>query len=154
VRPADAAVALRARVRQVIRDHIASAALTPARICRLAGVSRSHLYRLFEAEGGVARYVQSLRLRLALDALTRTEPQRPILAVAESLGFYDASAFSRAFRREFGVTPSEARAATAAGGLVPIPLPRGRPVEAPALGFSDVIRRIGVTQGSPLPRAA
>lgn len=36
-------------------------------------------------------------------------------AIAESLCFADASSFSRAFRREFGMSPSDVRAATLSG---------------------------------------
>ncbi|UPY39024.1 helix-turn-helix domain-containing protein [Sediminicoccus sp. KRV36] len=104
-----------ARVRRVIGAHLGSARLSPRLVCSMAGMSRSQLYRLLEGEGGVARYIQKLRLEASHAALSDAREQRSIAEVAEACGFYDPSAFSRAFRREFGATPSEVRAAALAG---------------------------------------
>jgi AraC-like DNA-binding protein len=100
----------RAEVERVIRRNLGSARLDVDRICALARVSRSTLYRMFEGEGGVARYIQRCRLMAVQAALTDPACDRPIGAIAEDYGFYDPSAFSRSFRREFGMSPSEARA--------------------------------------------
>ncbi len=107
-----------ARVKAIIRQHLRSAILTPERLCRLAGISRSQLYRLFERQGGVARYIQSERLRAACRALAAPDSARDISAIAEDVGFFDPSTFSRAFRQEFGVSPREFRAAALAGQAV------------------------------------
>jgi len=74
-------------------------------------MSRSNLYRLFEDGGGVARYIRRERLLEARAVLSNPATARPVAAVAEDLCFADASSFSRAFKREFGYTPSEARSA-------------------------------------------
>lgn len=129
-RLAEAAPALdetrRERIRLAIRRHMSSASLTPEKLCRLVGMSRSNLYRLFEAEGGVARYITAQRMRAAQAALSDSANQQPIRIVAESVGFVDAASFSRSFRREFGCTPRELRQQAllgrAAGGVSP-----GRP---------------------------
>lgn len=103
------------RVRQVIRRRIGSATLTPASICRETGMSRSQLYRLLESEGGVTHYIQRHRLRASYAALTDPAGDRPVATIAEACGFHDPSTFSRTFRREFGLSPSELRAAARAG---------------------------------------
>lgn len=143
----DAATAQRERIRRVIRDHIASPTLGPAKICRLAGISRSQLYRLFEPHGGVARYIQAQRLRMAHAALSEAGQGVLIAEVAERLGFFDASAFSRAFRREFGMTPSEVRTAPVSICTVPSgPFGRGT-----ASDFSGLLRQLGVA--APIRRS-
>jgi AraC-like DNA-binding protein len=117
--PRDTATAQVEAVRRIVRQHIGSATLGPEKICQLAGVSRSRLYRLLEPHGGIARYVQQLRLRLAHAMLSDPSMMRlPIATIAEQAGFFDASAFSRAFRREFGYSPGEARAEAGSGFLV------------------------------------
>lgn len=120
-----------ARVRRAIRAHLGSARLSPQLLCRLAGTSRSQLYRLLEGEGGVARYIQKLRLEASHAALSDGRDGRGIAQVAEACGFHDPSAFSRAFRREFGATPSDVRAAALAGQALRPLAPDGP--SAPAL---------------------
>jgi AraC-like DNA-binding protein len=87
----------------------------PDQLCREAAMSRSQLYRLLEGEGGAAHYIQHRRLSESFAILCDTTNNLPIGVVAESLCFADASSFSRAFRREFGVSPSDVRAATLVG---------------------------------------
>jgi AraC-like DNA-binding protein len=117
------------RVRRAIRQHIGSARLTPDRLAVLAGLSRSSLYRLFEAEGGVARYVQSVRLSMAQLAICDpAQARESIAAIAEAHGFPDPSVFARAFKQAYGVTPREARLAAQCGAP---PAPPSRPAAAP-----------------------
>lgn len=113
-------VTLMERVRQAIRRHLHSSALGPELICREAATSRSQLYRLLEGEGGVGHYIQKQRLSEAFAILCDLPATTTIAAIAEMLCFADSSSFARAFRREFGVSPSDVRDA-ARGGLPPIP---------------------------------
>ena len=113
-------VTLMERVRRTIRRHLRSSALGPELICREAATSRSQLYRLLEGEGGVGHYIQKQRLSAAFTMLCDLPATTTIAAIAETLCFADSSSFARAFRREFGVSPSDVRDA-ARGGLPPIP---------------------------------
>ena len=97
------------RVRQAIQQNLRSPTLTPKRVSRLVGMSRSQLYRLFEPTGGVARYIQRARLREAYRVLSDAENRCDIREVAEDLGFFDPSSFSRAFRQEYGCSPRDVR---------------------------------------------
>jgi len=109
------------QVRRAIRSRIHSVTLNAASLCRDVGMSRSQLYRLLEGEGGVARYIQRLRLLTCHAALADPNDTRSIIAIAESCGFYDPSTFSRAFRREFQIAPSDLRMACKAGAaLAPV----------------------------------
>lgn len=103
------------RARQVARQNMAMPDFGPEQLCRLLAVSRSKLYRYFEPLGGVARFVQQERLMEARRRLADTSRVASIQVVAAEVGFLDHSTFSRAFRREFGYSPSEAREKALAG---------------------------------------
>ncbi len=96
------------RARSHIQAHFGDPELTPERVAQDLRVSRSNLYRVFEQAGGVSRYIQQCRLFAAHAALT-SEGGRRIQDIAYSCGFKLASDFTRAFRREFGFSPREAR---------------------------------------------
>ncbi len=114
VRPQTEAM-VRERIRSLIRSRLASVALTPERLGREVGYSRSSLYRLFEPLGGVAAVIQMERLSEARRRLEDPSERRSIQRIAESVGFCDASVFTRAFRRRYGVAPGELREVARAG---------------------------------------
>jgi AraC-like DNA-binding protein len=125
------------RVRQSVRRQLRSPSLGPDKLCREAAMSRSQLYRLLEGEGGAAHYIQHQRLSESFAILCDTSNNLPIGLIAESLCFADASNFSRAFRREFGMSPSDVRAAALAG-LPPAAVPRD-PVGGEVRRFGDCL---------------
>ena len=98
------------RVRQAVRRNLRSPSLGPDKLCREAATSRSQLYRMLEGEGGVAHYIQRRRLSESFSMLCDASNNLSIGKVAEILCFADGSSFSRAFRREFGMSPSDVRA--------------------------------------------
>lgn len=126
----------RAAVERVIRRNISSARLDGERIAALAGVSRSTLTRLFRREGGVATYLQSLRLELVAAELR--DPSRAgesVAALAARWGLHCPASFSRAFRKTYDCTPSDARAGALVGarGRSASPEPRDRATTLAAL---------------------
>lgn len=97
------------RAWQVVRRNMASPEFGPEQLCRLLAVSRSKLYRMFEKSGGIAHFINGERLREAHRRLSDPLDMPSIHVVGNDVGFADHSTFSRAFRREFGYSPSEAR---------------------------------------------
>ena len=98
-----------ARARKVVVANMASPDFCPEQLCRLLAVSRSKLYRLFESTGGIARFINRQRLCEAHRRLADPNERASIHVIGSDVGFIDHSTFSRAFRREFGYSPSEAR---------------------------------------------
>jgi AraC-like DNA-binding protein len=128
------------RVRRAVRAHLRSPSLGPDKLCREAATSRSQLYRLLEGEGGVAHYIQRQRLSESFAMLCDVSNALPIGRIADVLCFADASSFSRAFRREFGLSPRDVRSASQAG-LLPVPPLK----EMPPMGirrFTDCLGEI------------
>jgi AraC-like DNA-binding protein len=113
-----ARAALLERAGRVVRENLGSAEFGPEELCRHLAVSRSKLYRLFEPAGGVARFIQRERLNEAHRRLADPMRSPSIHVVGLDVGFLDHSTFSRAFRREFGYSPSDARERALADGRV------------------------------------
>lgn len=98
-----------ARLARFIAEKLSDRSLTPDRLCRSAGISRSRLYRIFQPAGGVSNYIRRKRLLKTRDALADSSERRAISAIAEEWGFTDPSVYSRMFKEEFGMSPTEAR---------------------------------------------
>lgn len=76
-------------------------------LARAMGLSRQTLYRRLKAEGATfEELLDRLRRRLALKLVREG---LPVKEVAYRLGFSDPAAFSRAFKRWTGTSPSGAR---------------------------------------------
>ena len=80
--------------------------LTLAEVARAAGVTPDHVIRGFRRSHGMSPMAWRARATLR-QACTLLETALPVKTVAQRLGFTDASAFSRAFRRQFGLTPTQ-----------------------------------------------
>ncbi|MCP3447847.1 helix-turn-helix domain-containing protein [Bradyrhizobium sp. CCGUVB14] len=98
----------------MIKRHIAHGldtdALSTAELCRHFQISRATLYRLFEADGGLAHYIREQRLNLAFRQLISPSAQDGrLIDLAIGMRFSSDSTFIRAFRRKFGLTPGELR---------------------------------------------
>lgn len=75
----------------------------------VATMSPEHFLRMFTVTYGMRpkQYLAKSRLENARIEVESTND--PIWKVAQKFGFQDSSAFCRAFRREFGVSPTQAR---------------------------------------------
>jgi AraC-like DNA-binding protein len=106
---------LKDKARRCIIRNLRSPHLGSSILCRELGMSRSSLYRLLEAEGGVKQYIQHHRLAESFAQLSDPSNTQPITVIADELGMLDPSSFSRAFRRRFGISPTDVREAARAG---------------------------------------
>lgn len=113
--------ARRAKVVALVDAALADPELSPGMLVKRSGISRSELYRCFAPIGGIARVIQQRRLRQAYRELVRADAPASVSRIGEAVGFFDPSSFTRAFRREFGCTPSEilARRTPVAAGTGP-----------------------------------
>ena len=102
------ATSVRRQVEQKLEPLLASGDPSLERVARELGLSRQTLYRRLKAEGTTFEEVlDALRRRLAL-RYVRDEGVSAKEA-AYRLGFSDPAAFSRAFKRWTGKSPSEMR---------------------------------------------
>lgn len=97
-----------ARVRALMERTENGPRLGADELARRLSISAPHLRRLLRVEGTAQRRIQEEILRdRAVEALVHGE--EPIADLAERLGFSEASAFRRAFRRWTGSAPSDYR---------------------------------------------
>jgi AraC-like DNA-binding protein len=106
-------VARRAAVFQAIESRSSNPDLSAAAVAALLGVSPRYVHLLLE-ETGQSFTHHLLQKRLDNAAALLRDPRRydrRIGDIAQEAGFTDLSHFSRAFRRRFGMTPSDLREA-------------------------------------------
>lgn len=100
-------ISLRERVRKLVRMNLLDPGLNASWVAANAGVSRSVLYRAFESQGGVLKYIRTLRLNFAAHMLCDRSDTRQIKQIGFACGFRTQQEFSRAFKEHFGCTPFE-----------------------------------------------
>ncbi len=96
------------RIREYLREHLRDNPTT-ADLAQAAGVSSSHLIRLFGEATGLSprRYLFELRIEKARELLSTTE--MPIAEIALEVGFFDQSHLNRVFKQIVACTPYEYR---------------------------------------------
>ena len=99
---------LPAQVRRVLRRQLLSAGTSMRQVAEELAMHRRTLDRKLQLQGiGFQSLVDEVRYEVAGQLLRDTE--MPIIAIAQSLHFADASVLTRAFRRWSGMTPSHWR---------------------------------------------
>jgi AraC-like DNA-binding protein len=100
---------LGAKLRKYIDFHI-DGDLAVETLCKMLYVSKSKLYAVSRSEFGmgISDYIQEQRMKKAKKLLRETDNM--ISAIAASVGYADANYFTRAFKRETGMTPKKYRA--------------------------------------------
>jgi AraC-like DNA-binding protein len=105
-----------ARLRAIkidILGHLGTPALSLDAVAAREGISPIYIRKLLESEDtSFTKFVLEQRLLPAHRMLRdRRFADRPIAAIAMEAGFGDLSYFNRAFRRRYGASPSDVRAA-------------------------------------------
>ena len=127
-----------------------------------AGVSRSHLSRIFPLATGysISAYVRGRRLTEAAKALAGGAPD--ILGVALDVGYGSHEAFTRAFREQFAITPDEPRrrrSLTSLELVEPLPMDTAETIRLadpkietrPALRIAGLLERHEMTKAATIP---
>ncbi len=91
---------------QYIYDH-SDQAITLDELAQLVAVSKYHLNRIFAAATGyqLGEFVQRRKLDKALFLIQ--QQQHKLIDVALAVGYDSHSSFSRAFQKQFGLTPTD-----------------------------------------------
>ena len=109
-----AAMARLTTIRSAVRKDIGHADVSAQVVARRHGITPRYLHMLFEGTGQTfSEFVTAERLAKAHVMLA--DPRRSngrISDIAFALGFGDLSTFNRQFKRQYGMTPSDLRAAS------------------------------------------
>lgn len=123
------------QIKRYVDDNLGDSALGVERLCARFGISRSALYRLLEPVGGVNTFVRERRLAAVHTLLSAPQKRLYLARVADDYGFTSAAHFSRAFRQQFGYSPSEV-----GSHAIPAMMP-ARP-HAPDQGFAGWLNQL------------
>jgi AraC-like DNA-binding protein len=102
---------VRLRTDAIIYEQAADPNLTPASIAAQLNISLRQLYRAFNGTESPAARIRRRRLERAAEILAARSGPGHVERVAIECGFASAEYFSRAFRREFGLSPRAYRSA-------------------------------------------
>jgi len=97
-----------ANAKRVIRRRLTELTLTLLDVATECNLSLRYLHKLFHEDGrSMNEYLMSERLKYARNLLQQASADTTVTDVCFASGFSNASQFSTAFRRAFGVTPRD-----------------------------------------------
>lgn len=98
------------RIQSYVQAMLHDPNLSVAHLAAQFRVSRRYLYKLFAMQGQTpADHIQEARLERCKHLLSQPGRGRQISEIAYQHGFVDAAVFSHAFKRRYGLSPSEWR---------------------------------------------
>ncbi|WP_020173144.1 helix-turn-helix domain-containing protein [Gordonia polyisoprenivorans] len=101
-------IALRQSIERWIDQHLGDANITPALVAAAHAISVRTVHRMFAETGDTLGSV--IRMRRLLRARRELEcTHHSITAIASRWGFSDSSHFTRTFKRQFDISPSDHR---------------------------------------------
>ncbi|MGD1891864.1 MAG: tetratricopeptide repeat protein [Cyclobacteriaceae bacterium] len=95
------------KLRSIVEANLGDETFGIPELCRAIGMHRSQLHRKISAltNRSTSHFVRAIRLEKSKELLLQGELN--VTQVAYEVGFYDRAYFSRAFHKEFGLSPSE-----------------------------------------------
>lgn len=92
---------------EVVEDNMDNCQFNMERFCREMGMSQTNLYRKLQGLLGISgnQFIRDIRMKRAAQLLSAR--QYPVSEVAMMVGFADPKYFSQAFKKQFGVLPTE-----------------------------------------------
>jgi AraC-like DNA-binding protein len=99
--------AIRSRVLAFLDDNFHDAALNPQTIASCCGISRSYLYKVFSDGLSVMEHLKRRRLLAARKMIELRYERMTLTRIAMACGFSSSSEFSRLYKKEFGIKPSD-----------------------------------------------
>lgn len=94
---------------KIILQHLADTSFSPEVLADRLGISPRQLYRKLSAISGTTVSEFILRVRMNKAAELLSDWQQNVSEIATSVGYTEASNFSRAFRKHFGCSPTKFR---------------------------------------------
>ena len=97
------------KVREIIESNLDNENFSAPELCRAVGMGRTNLYAKIKAltDHSPARLIRNTRLTRAKELLKTSDLN--ISQIAFEVGFQDPAYFSRAFSKEFGISPNKYR---------------------------------------------
>lgn len=90
-----------------LKEHLTDPELELSQLSRLAGVSDAYLRRVFKRQHGVGPGAYVIRERMRMASALLESGERNIGTVALRVGYRDALYFSRLFKKQTGISPSQ-----------------------------------------------
>ncbi|MDX1478021.1 MAG: helix-turn-helix domain-containing protein [Saprospiraceae bacterium] len=96
-------------INHTLEEHLSDENFGIAELCELLNISRTQLPRKLKKRTGLStsHYIRFLRLQMAKELLG--DQTLNVSEVAFAVGFSNAAYFSRVFKAQYGMSPSEAR---------------------------------------------
>ncbi|MCY1721559.1 substrate-binding domain-containing protein [Prolixibacteraceae bacterium Z1-6] len=95
------------KVSNIVEQHLDKEELSVEELSQLIGLSRVHVYRKIKKLTGmsVSEFVRSVKLKQSLNLIKTSG--KSISEIAYEVGFSSPSYFTRCFKKQFGISPSE-----------------------------------------------
>jgi AraC-like DNA-binding protein len=96
------------RIKRYLDRNVGNVDIDVDTVANAMGVSKRYLFKLFERDGSsVMRYLLQQRLATAKRILATNDVGLRITDIAERCGFSSVAHFSRAFKKQYGTSPTE-----------------------------------------------